>query len=234
MVRKIYEQLATGSHKVVRGYFGVNVQDLDSALAQSLGVPAGTKGAAIVDVAGTSSPAAAAGLKAGDVVTAIDGKPVASAQELTNLVADVAPGTSVRVDYLRDGSASSTTVKVAERPANAGMRSEEGDDEDGANPEDQGASQQKLGVSARDVTPEIADQLKLRIQSGAVITDVDPSGAAAEAGLQRGDVIHRLGRTQISSYADLVSAVKGLSSESEVVAQVERGGRLAFVTIRLG
>ncbi len=233
MVRKIYDQLVTGNHKVVRGYLGVNVQDLDSALATSLGVPANTKGAAIVDVANNNSPAAQAGLKSGDVVTAVDGKPVTSAQELTNLVADIAPGSSVRVDYLRDGKAGSATVAIAERPANAGLRNES-DDDSGSDPEEQGASQQKLGISARDVTPDIADQLKLRIQSGAVITDVDPSGAAAEAGLQRGDVIHRLGRTEINSFSDLAAAIKGLSNEGEVVLQVERGGRLAFVTVRFG
>jgi len=236
MVRKVYEQLSSGNHKVVRGYFGVNVQDLTVALAQSLGVPDNTKGAAIVDISGASSPAAAAGLKAGDVVTAIDGKAVASAQDLTNAVADIAPGTSVRVDYLRDGKAASASVTVAERPANAGLQPEQGNDEgdeQGANPEEQAPSQQKLGVSARDVTPQIAEELKLKIASGAVIMDVDPSGAAAEAGLQRGDVIHRLGRSTVNTFADLASAVKGLSGE-EVVVQVERGGRLAFVTLRLG
>jgi serine protease Do len=234
MARKIYEQLVSGNHKVVRGYFGVGVVDLDAALAQSLNVPDGTKGAAISDISGDNSPAAAAGLKAGDVVTAIDGRPVASAQDLTNLVADIAPGTSVKVDYLRDGRASSANVTVAERPSNAGVQPAEGEDDDDQGSNDSGASQEKLGVSARDVTPQIADELKLKIQSGAVIVSVDPSGAAAEAGLQRGDVVHRFGRSQVTSTADLAAAVKAAGAEGDVVLQVERGGRLAFVTVHLG
>jgi serine protease Do len=232
MVRKIYDQLVSGNHKVVRGYFGVSVGDLDTALAQSLNVPDGTKGAVVSDVANGNSPAAAAGLKAGDVITSVDAKPVASAQELTNLVADISPGTSVKVEYVRDGRPASTTVTVTERPSTIGAQPD-GDDQ-GSDDQNQGASQEKLGVSARDVTPQIAAELKLKIQSGAVITEVDPSGAAAEAGLQQGDVIHRFGRSQISSYADLASAVKGLGSNSEVVLQVERGGRLAFVTVHVG
>jgi serine protease Do len=227
--RKIYEQLSSGSHKVVRGYFGVNVRDLEPALAESLGVPADTKGAVVADVASSDAPAARAGLRSGDIITAIDGAPVASALDLTNRVADVAPGSTVRVDYLRDGQAANTSVTVVERPANAGQENDEGDDRGGAE-----ARPSKLGVSLRDVTPELADQLRLKIPSGAVVVEIDPTGTAASAGIRRGDVIHRIGRTQITSVADVTAAIESIEAGSEVVLQVERNGQLAFVTIRLG
>lgn len=230
-VRKVYEQLSSGNHKVVRGYLGVNVGDLTDPLAQSLNVPEGTKGAVIADVASESSPAAKAGLKSGDVITSINGKAISSAQELTDLIADVAPATSVDIQYLRDGKATSTSVTVGERPATAGMRDENGEEPDS---EEQGASQQKLGVTGQDVTPEIAKELRLKVESGAVITSVDPSGAAAEAGLQRGDVIHKFGRTPINAFSDLATAVRDAGSDAEVVLQVERSGRLAFLTVHIG
>ncbi len=230
MARKVYEQLVSGNHKVVRGYLGVNVSDLTPALAQSLNAPDGTKGAVIADVAGDSAPAAKAGLKSGDVIVAVDGRPVTSGQDLTSMVADITPGTTVKVDYLRDGKSESTHVSVADRPANAGIPGAEQDDDNGSNG---GASREKLGVSVSDVNAEIADQLKLKIPSGAVITSVDPGSAAAEAGLQRGDVIHRFGRSQITSARDLSAAITAANGQSQIVVQVERNGRLAFVTIEL-
>ena len=130
MARKVYEQLVSGNHKVVRGYLGVNVSDLTPALAQSLNAPEGSKGAVIADVAGDAAPAAKAGLKSGDIIVAVDGHPVASGQDLTSMVADIAPGTSVKIDYLRDGRSESTHVNVAERPANAGIPGAEQDDEE--------------------------------------------------------------------------------------------------------
>jgi serine protease Do len=227
--RKIYEQLATGNHKVVRGYFGVNVRDLEPALAQSLNVPETTKGAVVADVADSESPAARAGLRSGDIITAIDSDPVASALELTNKVADIAPGATVRVDYLRDGQPSQASVTVTERPANAGLNNQDDDEGDGGAE----ARPSKLGVGVRDVTPEIAEQLRLKVPNGAVVAEIDPTGAAASAGVRRGDVIPRVGRTPVASAADLTEALQGVESCSEVVLQVERSGQLAFVTVRV-
>jgi serine protease Do len=147
------------------------------------------------------------------------------------MVADLAPDTTVRVDYLREGKPGTATVTVAVRPANAGLQEGEEDDDQGA--PDSGESGKRLGITGRDVTPEIAEQLKLKVPTGAVITAVDPSGAAAAAGLQRGDVVHRVGRTEVSSFEELAAALKSAPNEGEVVLQVERGGRLAFVTVRL-
>ena len=144
-------------------------------------------------------------------------------------VADVAPGTSIRVDYLRNGQANSVDVIVGERPANPGFDEGEQSRSDKGNQQ----SRQRLGIQIDDVTPQLAEQLKLRIPSGAVIMQLDPSGAAARSGLQRGDVVHRFGRTQIESAADLTAAVQSAASAREIVLQIERNGRLAFVTIKL-
>lgn len=233
MAKKIYTALTTGDGKITRGYLGVSVRDLDDALAESLLVPQGTKGAVVADVASETTPAAKAGLRSGDVITAIDGKPIESARGLTSVVADVAPGSTVTVEYLREGKRQSTSVTVAERPRNIGMGGQTGEEPPA---EDEGASKAsraKLGVSIADVTPEVAAQLKLREPKGAVITGLDPSGVAAQSGLQSGDVIHRFGKTTVTTAADLSKAVDAAEPGSQIVLQVERRGTLTFVTIEL-
>lgn len=234
MAKKIYTALTTGDGKITRGYLGVNVRDLDDALAESLLVPEGTKGAVIADVASDSSPAARAGIRSGDVITAIDGKPVESARGLTSAVADVPPGSTVSVELLREGKRQTVSVTVAERPRNIGVPGEEDEAPPAEDESASKASRTKLGVSISDVTPEIASRLRLREESGAVITDVDPSGAAGQVGLRQGDVIHRFGRSVIRNAEDLSTAVSAAQAGSAVVLQVERGGRMVFVTVELG
>src|SRR5262249_28719624 len=92
----------------------------------------------------------------------------------------------------------------------------------------------KLGLSVQTVTSEIAQELKLKSTSGAAIDYIQPGSPAAEAGLQQGDVIHRIDRTPITSADDMINAVKSKSGEGEIVLQIERQGRLAFVSIKLG
>ncbi|MGB5035632.1 MAG: trypsin-like peptidase domain-containing protein [Blastocatellia bacterium] len=233
MAKKIYTALTTGDGKITRGYFGVNVRDLDDALAESLLVPQGTKGAVVADVASDSSPAAKAGIRSGDVITAIDGKPIESARGLTSTVADVTPGSTVTVEFLREGKRQSASVTVAERPRNLGIGMQPDEEPPAEDESASKASRAKLGVNIADVTPEIAAQLKLREPKGAVITRVDPSGVAAQAGLQAGDVIHRFGKSTVANSADLSQAVDSATPGSQIVLQVERRGTLAFVTIEL-
>jgi serine protease Do len=227
MVKKVYEQLVAKG-KVTRGYLGVNIRDVDPAIADSLGLPGETKGAVISDVAGESSPAAKAGLKSGDVIVAVNGMPIASAQELTSAVADLAPNAPVQVKYFRDGAEKTTTVTLGERPANAGLSDEEGEDDS-----EGGAAEKsdKLGAAFETVTPDVAQQLRLKVASGAVVTAVDPGGAAASAGINRGDVIHRVGRTPITSRQDLVRALEGVQSGSQVAIQLERRGQLFIISL---
>jgi serine protease Do len=229
MVKKVYEQLVAKG-KVTRGYLGVNIRDVDAAIADSLGLPSDTKGAVISDVAGASSPAAKAGLKSGDVIVSVNGSRVASAQELTSLVADLAPGSTANVVFLRDGSEQTASIVLVERPGNAGLANEdEGDQFEGDAPR----SSDKLGASFETVTPEAAEQLRLKVPTGAVLTQVAPGGAASTAGLNRGDVIHRVGRTVVTSKEDLARVLSGLESGSQVAVQLERRGQMFILSITL-
>lgn len=228
MVKKVYDQLVSGNGKVVRGYMGIAVADLTPAIAESLNVPAETKGALVSDVASEASPAAKAGLKSGDVITGIEGKAVGSAADLTSMVADFAPGTSINVAYIRDGASKTTSVTLIERPSASSLENNQDGDDD-ANPQEG----TKLGIQVRDLTPEIASQVRSKSSIGAVVVGVDPAGPAASAGLQRGDVIVRIGKVPVASAKDLTNAVASFKSGETVVLQVERGRRMAFITVEL-
>ena len=226
--KQIYDQLVRNG-KVTRGYLGVSVTDINDATARALGVESDS-GALVADVPGGDTPAARAGLKSGDVITAFDGKPVKSSRQLTDAVAATAVGKSVRVDFIRDGRSQSITVEVAERPLNVNAQRN-------APPEmpipDVEPKATKLGVTVQPVTPDIADRMKLREPSGVMIKSVDPGSPASEAGLRHGDVIHRVGKIEIKSTEDLTEAVKSLSKGEEVAIQVERGGRMSFITVTI-
>lgn len=226
--RQVYEQLVK-SGRVIRGYLGVSVTDINEATARALGVETNS-GALIADVPVGDTPAARAGLKSGDVITAFDGKPVKSSRQLTDAVAATPVGKSVLVDFIRAGRPESITVDVAQRPENVNARNNEAEP---LRPEGQPPKATRLGVSVQPVTPEIADQMRLKEPTGVLIRTVDPGSPASEAGLRHGDVIHRVGKTEIKSVEDLTEAVKLLASGEEVAIQVERNGRMSFVTITI-
>lgn len=141
------------------------------------------------------------------------------------MVADTPVGTTARLKYVRDGRVEVASIKLGERPS--GTESEPADRDD---PEEEGA---KIGVSISPVTPELARELKLKVPGGVAITNVQPDSPAAEAGLQRGDVIHRVNRTPVTNRLDYVRALSALKGDKEITLQVERGGQLRFVSLTL-
>ncbi len=220
MAKKVYAQLARNG-RVSRGYLGVNLQALSPAVAKSVGYE-GVEGALVGDLT-PDGPASKSGLRSGDVIVGFDGQPVKSPKHLTELVGDTPVGRSVQLKYVRDGRTQTTTITLGERPGRNVAENKEADEQTGG----------KLGVSASNVTPEIARELKLKVNSGAVIEQVQPDSPAAEAGLQRGDVVHRLNRTNVATARDLTAALPSLRGEHEVVLQVERDGQLMFITVPL-
>jgi serine protease Do len=190
--------------KVVRGYIGIGIQDLTPGLAESFGIKSGS-GALISDVQ-PGSPAAKAGLRSGDVITAIGGQPVDSASRLSVAVAETPPGTNVKLEVLRDGKTETIPVTTVVKGG--------GDGADGREISSQADDQGVLnGVGVSDVDANARRELNLPDRlSGAVITHVDPDSASARAGLREGDVILEINRQPVASAksaVDLCAAAAG-------------------------
>jgi serine protease Do len=226
LVNRVYAQLLKNG-KVTRTYLGLYPQEVTPSIARNARYN-GEGGALVRDVSKEDSPAARAGLRSGDIIVEVDGKKVTSPKQLTETVADLPVGKTVAVKYIRDGRPETTRVTLGERP---------GPDDETQQPatnDDEGENPGKLGVSVTNVTPELARRLKLRIATGVVVGNVQADSAADDAGLQRGDVIHRVNQTPVTSRQEFTSAISALSGNKEVVLQVERAGQgLVFLTLTL-
>jgi serine protease Do len=225
--RDVFKQLAKGG-KITRGYLGVLVSDLDEAKAHAVGLKP-NDGVFVAEVPDPDSPAGKAGIHQRDVITAFNGKPVKAARELTQAVADTPVGETARVDFIRDGQPQTASVKLVERPKNANARlnpPDQGEDEGGQ------AQQGKLGIQGRTITPELIDQMKLKLKtpSGVFVAAVQPGSPAADAGVAHGDVIHGFDRARITTLEELSQAVKSVGS-GQYLLEVERRGQTVFLTI---
>ncbi|HLP40794.1 MAG TPA: DegQ family serine endoprotease [Fibrobacteria bacterium] len=208
--------------KVVRGWLGVSIQPLTLEMAEAMGLK-GRKGALIAEVI-EGGPAEKAGLKSGDVVTALEGRAIVDANDLMNQVAQVKPGTTVELTLWRDGKQTRAKAKVAEREEErlaALGRGEEG-----------GTSLATLGIEAGDVDDTTRRRYRLgrEARRGAVVLSVDPAGPAAGAGVREGDVILEADRKPVRSAADLGGAVSG-SSGRRLLLLVHRRGTSFYLLL---
>jgi serine protease Do len=219
MARHVIDQLVTRG-RLTRGYLGVAVQEVTPAMARGLGLGA-SPGLLVGDVA-PDGPAARAGVQRGDVITAIDGKPVQDAGHFRNLVAGTPPGTRVRLSIAREGREQTLEVATGQLPERAPAAA--------AAP----GKPDPVGLAAGDVTDDVARRLGLpRGLQGALVTAVLPGGLAAEAGLRPGDVIQEVDRRPVRSAHDLAQALKQ-ARDRDLVALVNRAGRTAYVVIDRG
>ena len=209
------------SKNVSRGWLGVTVQNVDDAMARALGLK-NAKGALIGSVM-PDEPAAKAGMKAGDVVIAVNGKPVADASDLTRSVAQLKPNSTPELTIVRDGEEMKLKVKLGERASRVNSQSGGQSDSDG------------LGVAIKPLTPEDARALRIKGDvKGLIIVDVKDGSPAAEAGLRSGDVILSANLKPVTSPGQLGDIV---SSEGKkrgaVMLQVNRRGDTFFITVDL-
>jgi Do/DeqQ family serine protease len=224
MARGVMDQLLK-SGKVVRGYMGAGIQNVTPELAKGLGLQQ-SSGVAITQVE-PNGPAAKAGLKAGDVVTAVDGKPVYTDNELRLRISSTEPGKTVTLKVVReDGTSKDLPVTLAQLPT---RDTDQGGNESAPGGESGGAAMQ--GVSVQDLTGRIARQLNLPTGTkGVLVTDVDPGSAAADAGLRRGDVIQHVNRKPVETVAEFNRLVRQGGAQP-VLLLVNRQGQTAFIVV---
>lgn len=207
--------------RVTRGYLGVMIQDLTPELADQFKVKSGTKGALVGDVS-PKGPADTAGIKSGDVVLEFNGKNISDSRHLKLQVARTAPGTSVPMKVLRDGSEKTLQVKVQELPGSNVARTS------GPSTDDEGSLN---GVAVADLDQRARDELKVPCSlGGAVITDVAPDSQAAEAGLRPGDVIVEINRQRVKDAQQAVELTKN-AEEKRTLLRVWRDGGSRFVVV---
>jgi serine protease Do len=227
MAKNVMEQLLKDG-KVQRGMLGVNIQTLDKDMAESLGLK-DTKGVLVSNVK-KNSAAEKAGVKRDDVVTSINGEKVEDGNSLRNKVAATKPGSEVKITLIRDGKEQELTVKLDELD----IEKAKNPDKEGGEEKPTGKSESngKLGLDLQPLTPEISKQLKLSADvKGVVVTEVDPEGAAAEKGINQGDVIVGINGTEVESLDDVKTALDK-SAGKPVRLLVSRGGSVAYITVK--
>jgi serine protease Do len=204
---------------VHRGYLGVQIKDLTKEVAQQLGL--NDKNCVIVGKVYDGSPAANAGLKSGDIITTINGKPVKEGRVLQTVVAGLPLNKAIPVQVVRDGKTMTLHVNIKEQPSEFGTAEEQA-------PRHQPKGQkgpialEKVGLEVTDLTSEMAEELGFKKDTkGAVITAVEPNSAAAEAGLRKGFLITKVNKKAVASAAAVKEALKKVSLDKGVLLQVQ-------------
>lgn len=226
MAKSVMEQLVQNG-KVRRGMLGINIQNINEDLAKGLGLK-DTKGVLVSNVK-TGGAGDKAGLKRGDVITAINGETVEDSNTLRNKVAGTLPGNDIKVKFVRDGSEQEVTAKLDELDSGSEKpQNQQNDQKDQENSAQEG----KLGLTLQPVTPNIAKELEIPEDTkGLVVTQIDASGAAAQAGIRRGDVILEVNRQSVSSLEEMRTALEKSGNNSAVLL-VSRGGQSTFWTVK--
>jgi serine protease Do len=216
-VAQVYNQLTGPEHRVERGSIGIefNAQE-NPAIARVYGVQGGITISSVV----AGSPAERAGLKVGDTIVSVDGKPVKTGDELVADIAGRKPGSKVALGYYRSGKKEEASVTVADRAKLFASRL--GEDEEGN--EESTPKQSKFGATVRELTPEMADRLNVPSGQGVVVQDVKPGSFADDVGLTRGDVILEINKQKVSSQDDFDRIQSSLKSGQDVVFLVRQRG----------
>jgi serine protease Do len=224
MAKAVMDQLMkTG--KVRRGMLGVTIQSVDADLASSLNLPA-ARGAIVTSVQ-AGGPAEKAGIKRGDVITAINKQPVTDNNSLRNLVASMAPGSNVEVTTTRNGRDQNFQVALAELPDRPRADSEESSSNDSS-------GNDKFGLSLQPLTAETASRYGLDADDqGLLVTRVDPGSNAADAGIRQGDLIQEVNRQPVRTIAEFNAAAQRSGAKPALVF-IKRRNIVIYVTLKAG
>ncbi len=217
VARVVAEQLRVKGY-ASRGWLGVQIQDVNLALAESFGLDRPT-GALVADVIG-GSPAEAAGLKTGDIILNFNSRNVESSSKLPPMVGAVLPDTSVPVKVLRDGKEQEIMVEIAELESDKKLVKVK-----------QTAADAGIGIMVTEVAK--AELKELGLENGVVVTDVEKDSPAAKSGLQAGDVIVSINREPVESAKQLEAISGKLPREKSIPMLVQRGDSRTFVPLTI-
>jgi serine protease Do len=210
--------------KVTRGWIGVQIQTVTPDIADSLGLKK-AEGALVAEPQ-ANSPAAQAGIKAGDVITQVDGNAVKDSRDLAKRIGSMAPGTKINLTLLHEGTEKSLSLTLGQLP----------NQKEASNTpqEDNGAASAAIGKLGLTLAP--ADRVQGAGKHGVVVTGVDTSGVAAEHGFSTGDVILEVGGKEVSTPGDVRNAIGTARHEGRknVLMRVKAGDNTRFVALPIG
>ena len=238
--RPIVDKLIAGK-AIERGFLGVQMQPITDEIADSLGLPHNR--GELVRVVPPNLPAAAAGVRPGDIVLKVNGEAVTPDRTLSGIVADLAPGTRIPIDVLRQGKPMTLTATVAKRPTQEEMTKQFGQPQVPTNPfaspEKQGdGSSDSLGLKVLEMTPALAQRLQVPAGTkGVVIAEVDTASDAANQGLQQGDVVISANFAPLSGLVQFEAAIKAAKAAGRpsLTLEIVRPGQpgTVFIALRL-
>ncbi len=214
MAKHVVEQLVSKG-KVSRGWLGVSIQPVTDEIAASFGLKQAA--GALVNGVVEGGPAARAGVRQGDIITGIDGREVKDVQQLQRVVADTPIGKKVELTLFRDGKPFKLQLVLGNAENAAARR---------ASPENQPSVW--LGMTVEDLPRE----LRMRGLSGVFISGIDPDGAAAEAGLQRGDIILSINGRKIATVAEYNRAMSESNKKGSAVFLIRRGNSSIYFVLK--
>jgi serine protease Do len=226
-VATVYNQLIGPEHKVLRGSIGVQFNAVPNpAVARVYGV---NSGVTIADVT-AGGPAAKAGLKTGDTIVSVNGKPVKNGDELVATISALKPGTTAKLGYVRNGKEETTEVTIADRAKlfAARLGGDQGQGEEGQ------PQESKFGITVRSITQDMANRYNFPNTKGVIVQDVKPDEFGDTAGLSRGDVILEINKQPVNSEEDFRRVESQMKSGQDVVFLVRPRGSRDNTTVFMG
>lgn len=223
IVKNVVDQLREKG-KVSRGWLGVNIQNLDDNLAESLGLKE-TKGALVSRIL-PDGPAAKSELREEDVILSVNGKPIQNSRDLARTIAEMQPNVIAKMDVFRRGKQQTVNVKLGEFPNNeqfAALNAPE--------PEDSSRELEGLGLSLAPASDVPGSKEK----EGVAITEVDPASDAADQGLRKGDIILEVQGTKVGTPEDVENGIRTARENGRraVLLQVKSRDQQRFVALPL-
>jgi serine protease Do len=215
--KQILPQLRAEGH-VTRGWLGVQIQGVTKDIAAQFELESAT--GALVSQVLPETPAAKGGIERGDVIIEFNGEKINEWRDLPIVVANTPVNSKAKVIVIRDGERKNFRIQIGVLD----------DGEQVASIEKKDAGAEAFGMRAQNLTPALADELGLEDTNGVIVTDVTPDGPAAEAGIQRGDIIVELDRKAIANVGELTSKLE--DSKSSVLVLVRRGTSTLFVPLK--
>ncbi len=218
MAKQVMHQLISKG-KVVRAWLGVGLQPLTPDLASKFGVDENE--GVLVNEVFERDPAALAGIKPGDVITKVDGALVDTPNKLSRLVAALDPGSTTRVEVVRDGKRINLNVALSERRDAVVTASLP-----------QSKTDLKLGIDVQDLTAGLAEKFRLNESRGVLISKVDAGSLAQAEGLREGDLIKEVNRVDTGTVGEFTIAVAKVKRGDTILLRVLREGRAFYVVLK--